>query len=78
MYKYIKLFEEHSIKRSIKDLDARKERPMVEGIAEILRGVEDETNRLELAQKQVREFKRDGIQFDYAEFFRLCGLDMDK
>lgn len=48
---------------------------MVQGIAEILRGVRDKRNRLELAKRQVREFKKEGIQFDYAEFFKSCGLD---
>jgi hypothetical protein len=60
--------------KSIKELSSRDERPMVEGIAEILRGVRDKGNRLELAKKQVRGFKRDGIRFDYEEFFRLCDL----
>lgn len=64
--------------KSIEELSPRKERPMVEGVAEILRGVEDKVNRLKLAKKQVREFKKEGIKFDYAEFFRLCGLDVDK
>lgn len=65
--------------KSIKELSARDERPMVEGIAEILRGVRDKRNRRELAEKQVRGFKRDGIRFDYEEFFRLCELkDSDK
>lgn len=60
--------------KSIKELSSRDERPMVEGIAEILRGVRDKRNRLELAEKQVRGFKRDGIRFDYEEFFKRCGL----
>ncbi len=60
--------------KSIKDLPPNKERPMVEGVAEILRGVKDKGNRLQLAKGQVREFKKEGIQFDYAEFFQLCGL----
>lgn len=60
--------------KSIKDLSPNKERPMVEGVAEILRGVEDKRNRLALARKQVREFKKEGIVFDYSEFFKLCGL----
>jgi hypothetical protein len=59
---------------SIKELPARDERPMVEGIAKILRGVRDLKNRQELANSQVREFKREGIRFDYREFFKLCDL----
>jgi hypothetical protein len=64
--------------KSIEELSPTKERPMVEGVAEILRGVADKMNRLALARKQVREFKREDINFDYAEFFKLCGLDVDK
>jgi hypothetical protein len=60
--------------KAIKDLSTRDERPMVKGIAEILRGVKDKENRQSLADKQVKQFKKEGIQFDYAEFFKLCGL----
>jgi hypothetical protein len=60
--------------RSIAQLSSRDERPMVEGIAKILRGVRDKGNRRELADSQVREFKKEGIRFDYEEFFRLCDL----
>jgi hypothetical protein len=60
--------------KSIKDLSSRDERPMVQGIAKILRGVRDKRNREELAKRQVREFKKEGIQFDYEEFFKLCDL----
>lgn len=60
--------------KSIKDLSTRDEQPMVKGIAQILRGVKDIENRKSLADKQVRQFKKEGIKFDYAEFFKLCGL----
>jgi hypothetical protein len=60
--------------KSIKDLSTRDERPMVKGIAQILRGVKDKENRQSLADKQVKQFKKEGIRFDYAEFFKLCGL----
>lgn len=60
--------------RSIAQLPARDERPMVEGIAAILRKVRDAKNRQEIADAQIREFKKDGIRFDYAEFLELCGL----
>jgi hypothetical protein len=60
--------------KSIRDLSARDERPMVEGIAEILRGVKDKRNRQELADRQIRSFKKERIRFDYAEFLKLCGL----
>lgn len=60
--------------KSIKDLSTRDEQPMVKGIAQILRGVKDMKNRKSLADKQVRQFKKEGIKFDYSEFFKLCGL----
>jgi len=60
--------------RAIQDLSPRDERPMVDGIASILRKVRDIKNRREIAKAQIREFKRDGIEFDYAEFLELCGL----
>lgn len=82
--KYPGLFEnfEHQSSRedqlgeavSIQDLSPRDERPMVEGIASILRKVRDVENRKEIADAQIREFGRDGIRFDYAQFLKLCGL----
>ena len=69
--KYLKPI--HEVK-SIQDLSPRDERPMVDGIASILRKVRDIKNRREIAKAQIREFKRDGIRFDYAEFLELCGL----
>ncbi len=60
--------------KSIGKLDPRDERPMVQGIAQILRGVEDKRNRQELADRQIRDFKKEGIRFDYEEFLKLCGL----
>ena len=47
---------------------------MVEGIASVLRKIHDIENRREIAKAQIREFKRDGIRFDYAQFLELCGL----
>jgi hypothetical protein len=75
MKKHIKASHEFlNEAKSIKELAARDERPMVEGIAKILRGVRDLKNRRELAESQVREFRKEGIRFDYDEFFELCKL----
>ena len=60
--------------KSIKDLSSRDDKPMITGIAQILRGVKDKENRQSLADKQVKQFKKEGIKFDYSEFFKLCGL----
>jgi hypothetical protein len=48
---------------------------MVNGIAEILLGVKDLDNRMELAQSQIRKFKEEGIVFNYAGFLSKAGLD---
>ena len=61
-------------KKSIKDLDSRDERPMVNGIAELLLQVRDAENRREMAEEQIRKFKADGIVFEYDEFMQMCGL----
>ena len=76
MTRYIKLFEELEKESDlpIKDLPKRDERPMVEGIAGILRQVKDKRNRKQIALGQIEEFRQEGIMFDYQEFLELCGL----
>jgi hypothetical protein len=48
--------------------------PMITGIAEILRQVKDVENRREIADDQIRQFKAQGISFDYGEFIKMCQL----
>jgi hypothetical protein len=48
---------------------------MVNGIAEILLGVKDIKNRMELAKQQIQKFKEEGIVFNYAGFLSKAGLD---
>ena len=48
--------------------------PMVTGIAEILRQVKDVQNRREIAEEQIRQFKAQGISFDYSQFIKMCQL----
>jgi hypothetical protein len=48
---------------------------MVNGIAEILLGVKDLGNRMELAQSQIRKFKEEKIVFNYSQFLSKAGLD---
>jgi hypothetical protein len=48
--------------------------PMVTGIAEILRQVKDIENRREIAEDQIRQFKEQGIRFDYSQFIKMCQL----
>lgn len=74
IHSFSQYIKEGSESRHIEDLPARDERPMVEGIAAILRQVRDIENRREIAESQIREFRQDGIRFDYSEFLQLCGL----
>jgi hypothetical protein len=48
--------------------------PMVTGIAEILRQVKDIENRREIAEDQIRQFREQGIHFEYKHFLKMCQL----
>jgi hypothetical protein len=48
---------------------------MVKGIAQILLGVKDLDNRMELAKDQIQKFKDEKIHFNYAGFLSMAGLD---
>jgi len=48
---------------------------MVKGIAQILLGVKDLDNRMELAKDQIQKFKEEQIIFNYAGFLSMAGLD---
>ena len=48
---------------------------MVKGIAQILLGVKDLDNRMELAKDQIQKFKEEEIIFNYAGFLSMAGLD---
>jgi hypothetical protein len=74
--KNLPTYQEYLIE-SISDLEGN-EKDMVEGIAEILRSVTDESNRLKIALKQIENFKKQKIDFDYSEFMSLCNLKESK
>jgi hypothetical protein len=59
--------------KSISELNY-DEKPMIEGIIDILLQVKDEDNRLEIAKKQIDIFKKEDINFDYEEFLKKCKL----
>lgn len=59
-------------------LEDNREKEMIQGIAEILRGVKDEVNRKELAIAQLAQLKSEGINIDEEEFFTLCDIDVDE
>jgi len=48
--------------------------PMVNGIAEILRQIRDVENRREIAEEQIRQFREQGIHFEYKHFLKMCNL----
>jgi len=56
------------------EISPEDERDMIEGIAEIVRGVKDIANRKELAKKQIKQLKSEGIKLDVKEFLSLCGF----
>lgn len=56
------------------EISPENERDMIEGIAEIVRGVKDINNRKELAKKQIKQLKSEGIKLDVKEFLSLCGF----
>ena len=58
--------------KSIKDLSARDEQPMIKGIAEIINRVKDAENKKEMVEASIKDFKKEGIVFDYDEFRNLC------
>lgn len=50
------------------------QKPMIEGIIDILLQVKDMQNRLEIANSQIEIFKKEDINFNYDEFLKKCGL----
>lgn len=50
------------------------QKPMIEGIIDILLQVKDKDNRMEIANSQIEIFKKEDINFNYDEFLKKCGL----
>lgn len=46
------------------------DKEMVEGVASILRGVKDKKNRLQLANKLAKQFNREKVEYNLAEFLK--------
>jgi len=57
---------------SISDLSIRDEQPMIKGIAEIINRVKDLENKKEMVEASIKDFKKEGIEFDYDEFRKIC------
>ena len=58
--------------------EAGQEKEMIQGIAEILRGVKDVDNRKKLAIAQLAQLKSEGINIDEEEFLSMCDIDVDE
>jgi len=59
--------------KSISELNY-DEKPMIEGIIDILLQVKDKDNRMVIANSQIEIFKKEDINFNYEEFLKKCGL----
>ena len=55
--------------KSISELNY-DEKPMINGIIDILLQVKDKDNRMEIAKTQIEIFKKENINFDYEEFLK--------
>ena len=58
--------------------EAGQEKEMIQGIAEILRGVKDVDNRKKLAITQLAQLKSEGITIDEEEFLSMCDIDVEE
>ena len=50
------------------------DRDMVVGVAEILRMVDDMSNRTEIAKAMLKKFNNENVIHNVKEFLTLCGL----
>ena len=51
------------------------DKEMVNGIIEILNQIEDKENRMKVAKNMIQKFKKEGIKFDYNDFFQKSDLN---
>ena len=58
----------------LREVTSNRDREMVTGVADILRGVRDESNREELADKMMRQFDEEGVQYDQLEFLKMANV----
>ena len=58
--------------------EAGQEKEMIQGIAEILRGVKDVDNRKKLAIAQLAQLKSEGININEEEFLSMCDIDVEE
>ena len=61
------------LKTILKEKLDNNEYQMVDGIVDILNQVLDVENRKSIADNMVRQFKDEGIKFDYSKFYNAIG-----
>ena len=62
----------------LEETEENHKKEMIQGIAEILRGVKDVDNRKKLAAKQLSQLKSEGINIDEEKFYTMCDIDVDE
>jgi len=73
LYETFSLTEEVIGNRQIDQALDPDQQGMVYGIIDLLKRVHDLGNRQEIADHMVTQFKQDGIEFDYSQFYAMCG-----
>lgn len=58
----------------LKEVSEQQSREMVAGIADILRDVKDKSNREAIAKRMMKQFDREGVEYQEAAFLKACGL----
>ena len=57
-----------------KEKEEYSDKEMIDGIVDILKNIKDESNRMELAKKQIQILKSEVKDFDEKDFLRRIGL----
>jgi hypothetical protein len=63
------------LKSILKEKLDNNEYQMVDGIVDILNQIKDMSNRKEIADNMVQQFKDENIVFDYNKFYKAIGCD---
>jgi hypothetical protein len=56
----------------LKEVESNRDREMVTGVADILKRIKDEQNRRELADRMMKQFDRERVQYDEEEFLKMA------
>ncbi len=69
--------KEETFENIDKDLKGN-DKEMVNGIIEILNQIEDKENRMKVAKNMIQKFKKEGIKFDYNDFFQKSSIKKEQ